>query len=316
MSTQSQPIIPVTMPFDGSRNYGNDHGRNYHHDIIASVERQGLSTTSAVDRQAQSTLASLERQGMSTNSTIIGGDRDIISKVSEGDKDLLAAINREGVATAFSINSQANNQSTRDHANMIETRQAVERNSDKVSTQSAAQSIAELLAIQNTATATQLGVQNTSTATQLGVQNTATSIGNIVRDSYASTAATIAGLSVQAERINGLNVVESKNIQVNQGRDLGAIQLLAAQNFSTLQLQASESKGFLTNHVTSTSNEGVLKTVESMNKVMEKLAECCCENKLLHKDTQQLISANEASSLRTALAQAQQEALIAKLTSK
>lgn len=305
MSTQTQPIIPVTMPYDGMRNYGPDNGHNYHHDIIAAIDRQGLSTTS----------------------TIIGGDRDIVSKVTEGDKDLLAAINREGVASTASINTQANNQAIRSHADRVETRQAIERNADNTNTQAAAQSIAELLAIQNTATTTQLGVQNTATATQLGVQSTATAtqlgvqntssaLGNIIRDSTSSMAAMNAGLSVQAERINGLNVVESKNIQVNQGRDLGAIQLLAAQNFSTLQLQASETKGFLTNHVTTTSNQGVLKTVESMNKVMEKLAECCCENKLLHKDTQQLIASNEASSLRTALAQAQQEVLIAKLTAK
>jgi hypothetical protein len=244
-------------------------------------------------------------KGCLSTAAIIGGDRDIVSKVTEGDKDLLAAINREGVATTSNINTQATNQATRAHADRVDTRQAVERNADNINTQSTAQSIAEILAIQNTATATQLAVQNTSSA-----------LGNIVRDSTSSMAAMNAGLSVQAERISGLNVVESKNIQVNQGRDLGAIQLLAAQNFSTLQLQASETKGFLTNHVTTTSNEGVLKTVESMNKVMEKLAECCCENKLLHKDTQQLIASNEASTLRTALAQAQQEVLIAKLTAK
>lgn len=292
MSTQSQPIIPITMPYnDGMRNYGNDH-HNTHH-ILAAVDRQGLST----------------------QSTIIGGDRDIISKVTEGDKDLLAAINRESAFNTANINNQAQYQATGAQASRVETRQAIERNADNATTQATAQSIAELLAIQNTATATQLGVQNTSTATQLGVQNTSTSVTNAIRDSTASMAAIIAGLSVQAERINGLNVVESKNIQVNQGRDLGASNLLAAQNFSTLQLQASESKGFLTNHITHTSSEGVLKTVESMNKVMEKLAECCCENKLLHKDTQQLIATNEASALRASVAQAQQDLLLAKLSS-
>jgi hypothetical protein len=280
------------MPYDGMRNYGGDH-HNRNHDVLASIERHGLSTSSAV----------------------IGGDRDIVSKVTEGDKDLLAAINRESSSNASNINSQANNQATRAHADRVETRQAVERNADNSTTQATAQSIAELLAIQNTSTATQLAVQNTSTATQLGVQNTSSNIGNTIRDSTALMSSLISGLSVQAERINGLNVVESKNIQVNQGRDLGASQLLAAQNFGALQLQASESRGFLTNHISVTSSDGVLKTVESINKVMEKIAECCCENKILHKDTQQLFAANEVSSLRSALVQAQQEAILAKISS-
>lgn len=305
MSTQSQPIIPVTMSYEGMshRGYGSDH-RNTH-EITSSVEHHGLANQSA----------------------IIGGNRDIVSKVTEGDKDLLAAINREAGFNTTNINNQAQYAALGAHADRVETRQAIERNADNTNTQATAQSIAELLAIQNTATATQLGiqttatatqlgVQNTSTATQLGVQNTATAITNAIRDANFVTASGLSALSVQAERINGLNVVESKNIQVNQGRDLGASNLLAAQNFSTLQLQASESKGYLANHITATSSEGVLKTVESMNKVMEKLCECCCENKLLHKDTQQLIATNESNALRAAVTQAQQDLLLSKLSNR
>jgi hypothetical protein len=286
----------------GHRGYGNDH-RNVH-EITSSIEHHGLANQSQIDRAYQS-----------TQSAIIGGDRDIVTKVTEGDKDLLAAINREAGFNAANINSQAQYAALGAHSDRVETRQAIERNADNTTTQATAQSIAELLAIENTATATQLGVQTTATATQLGVQNTATAITNAIRDSNFSTASTLSALSIQAERINGLNVVESKNIQVNQGRDLGASNLLAAQNFSTLQLQASESKGYLTNHITATSSEGILKTVEGMNKVMEKLAECCCENKLLHKDTQQLIATNETNALRAAVTQAQQDLLLSKLSS-
>lgn len=281
MSTQTQPIIPITLPYD-------------------SMSRR--------------------------------------NSASSQHRDILAAINRESAATVASITRQTESQFNMAHANQVETRQAVERTADQtsnhvlrgidhlgeqtareasqLSTQASANSIAGLLATQNTATATQLGVQNTATATQLGVQNTASSIINSVRDASSASAALLSALSVQAERINGLQTVESKNIQVNQGRDLGAVQLLAAQNFAALQLQTSEQRGHLTNHITATSDAGILRTTESMNKILEKLCECCCENKIMQKETQQLISANEASSLRSALAAAQQDALLARLSDR
>jgi len=264
-----------------------------------------------------------------------------------GHQRILSEISRESANIVSNINSQATNEATREHASQVETRQSIERNADQIQAQAQANSIAEILTTQNTSTATQLGVQNTATVTQLGTQTTATATqlgvqntstvtqlgtqtaataiqlavqntsavtGNAIRDASFATSASLSALSVQAERINGLNVIESKNIQVNQGRDLGAMQLLAAQNFGTLQLQASESKGFLTNHITATSDNVILKSAESETKILEKIAECCCENKMLHRDTQQVISSSEASALRTELAKAQQEALIARLT--
>lgn len=256
MSTQTQPIIPVTIP------YGNDTRDREHHD--------------------------------------------------SAHRDILTAVNRDTQSVAASVNTQANNEASRQSLAHAEIRQSQNRNSDSLSTQLSSANVSELLAIQNTSTANLLGVQNSSTATQLAVQNTATNISNAIRDSSQQNANFISQLSLQSEKIGSAGVVESKNIQVNQGRDLGALQLQASQNFGTLQLQACENKLCFISEIKNSSKE----SAESICKVMQKLAECCCENKILHKDTQQMFIANEAAVLRTALAQAQQDALLAKISAK
>jgi hypothetical protein len=102
-------------------------------------------------------------------------------------------------------------------------------------------------------------------------------------------------------------------------------QLQAAENFGKNQLQAAEYKAYLENHITKTSADGILKTVEVGQKVLEKIGECCCENKMAHRDTQNIVIQNsnnnqnaiqqgETNRLLQALADSRQDALIARLS--
>lgn len=317
MQTQTQPVIPVTMQ------YGDSYGRNGHHDnhheyhhIEREVHRSGDQTKRDVNDNGTRIIASLERQ--------------------------------------------ANADQAQTRASQIETKQALERNADytnnsieRTSTQGllATQntSTAGLLATQNTATAGLLATQNTATATQLAVQNTATAGLTAVTNAYnqlsalasVNQSATVQGqnaLSVQSEKnaaATQLSVVTQaqsillgqKDREVKASDQHGSAKLQASEYKASSDLQAANYKAHLENLITKTAAEGLLKTCETSAKILEKIAECCCENKLAHNATQLLViqngTANQTAILNTmqsttnsqlqqALAAANQETLFAK----
>lgn len=81
-------------------------------------------------------------------------------------------------------------------------------------------------------------------------------------------------------------------------------------------LQSANYKAYIENHITKTAADSILKTSESTSKLMDKIAECCCENRLMGAQTQQLIintsNSSQTAQLQQALAAAQQETLLAK----
>ena len=116
-----------------------------------------------------------------------------------------------------------------------------------------------------------------------------------------------------------------KDVLLQAANNKASLELQASQYKSSIELQAANNKSYLENHITKTSADGILKTVETTSKIMEKIAECCCENRLAHATTQQIVIQNsnnnqnaiqqgENNRLQQALAQSQQEALIARFS--
>ncbi len=328
--SQAQPILPVTMPYGDNAGYGNkyygefrhlDNGlRHLEHDIHRSsndIRRDVQHGAESVDKDVLQSAESIRRD-------VQHGTEVLRSDLSQDTASIVASVNAQAVADAAAI-----------RASVIETRQAIERNADYVNGNIYNTSTQGLLATQNTATATQLGIQNTSTATQLGVSQSAAAtqlgIQQTAADTQSHISDTKSGLhdalslaSSQAERIAG----ESRAIAYNQTQliltDNKEIAIAQARDLGHIQLQAADYKAYLQNHITATAAEGVLKTVESTAKIMEKLAECCCENKMSHSATQNIVIQNannnqqafqqgENNRLQQALAAAQQDALVARL---
>jgi hypothetical protein len=290
--------------------YGNDNGRNDHG--FNNVEREIFRATDSVKRD----------------------------------------VNNNSANVIASVNAQANADQAQTRQSQVEIRQSIERNADYINNNVQRASTDGLMATQNTSTATQLGVQNTSTATQLGIQTNSNIIQNSIAAGLAQ-AERIAGESrglmythnqhvssehksmqlqelhsraevkLQASDNKGsieLQASDNKGLIVLQASENKAsIELQAANNKAFLEMQAANHKAFLENLITKTAAEGLLKTVESTSKLMDKIAECCCESKLGFATTQQLIvqsgSNSQVASLQQALANANQEALLARFTS-
>ena len=214
-----------------------------------------------------------------------------------------------------------------------------------------------LLATQNAATAVQLGVQQTSTDIKTGQASILASISSTLMNGMNLSSSNFQALAVQNEKntatIAAAVLTQSqaallgqKDREVNASNQFGSVQLLAQQNFQSSQLaqardtaasqlqaaqynksaelQASMYKGYLENHITKTSSDTILAGFKNTAEILEKLCECCCENKMAHASTQAVVvqsgannSANiqqgQYNSLTQQLAQANQDSLLAKI---
>ena len=83
-----------------------------------------------------------------------------------------------------------------------------------------------------------------------------------------------------------------KEILLQNEKNTRDIMLQACHNKASLELQACENKAHLENQINITSANGILKTVESTALILNKLCECCCENKMMHNDSQKIIIQN------------------------
>lgn len=316
----------------GAVQHSTDHVR-------ADVQRGDYQTQGAIQHATDHVRGDINRTADHTQDDVKNGTAFIRSDVS----DVLAA-----------VNSHASFNQGLSHASSIEARQAVERNADKASLDSnrnadyinsniSSTSTAGLLATQAASVQGLLATQQSSVATALGIQNTSsdlkTQILDTRRDISGILQSNFAALGVQSEK-NAAEVVQQvltqaqsvllgqKDAEVNASNNRAALALQASENKYNLSLQASENskdiqlqnanyKAYLENHITKTAADGILKTSETGCKIMEKLAECCCENKIAIAATQQLIistsNAAQTAQLQSALQSAQNDALLAKI---
>ncbi len=364
-STTTVPVsMPVVFDSwrdqRGYGGYGNDSGREYR--MVQEITHDARQNTDALANQAaRDTHHMLSETRRDTDALANQAGRDTHQIVGETRRDtdaIRADVERQAhygsnqaqrgfdhILTSVGATAAADQAATR--SGIVESRQAVERNADQLATAVATTGTAGVLATQNTSTATQLGVQNTSTATQLGVQTAATATQGIIRDTAYQTTLGTAEVKGLLYGQTQMSLAESKVAQVAAARDFGMIQTTQARDYGGLQTslakdlgemklqaanyhgeaerRAAEHKGYLENHITKTACDGVLKTVEVGAKILEKIAECCCENKMAHATTQGIVitntntvtsavAATQVSQLQAQLQQAQQEALLARLT--
>jgi hypothetical protein len=320
---QSQPVIPVTMQYDN--NNGLNHG---FHNIEREVHRTSDHIKHDINKTGDNVIAQLDRQANADQ-----------AQTRSSQIETRQAVERN----ADYLNNTINDTATR---GLLATQ--------NTSTQG-------LLATQNTSTQGLLATQNTATATQLAVQNTTSDLNKLVQNN-ASQNERIAG-ETRSILYNQMQILltENKSMQLQEAQTKAAIQLQTAQlksdmerhaanyrssielqasnnkgsielqasnNKASLELQASQYKAYLENHITKTSADGILKTVETSAKILEKIAECCCENKLAHANSQQIIiqnslsnqnnilnnlQSNNTNQLQQALNAANQEALLARI---
>jgi hypothetical protein len=311
--SQSQPVIPVTMQYGES---SSRLGHELHH-IEREVYRTGDSVRNEVSRSKD----------------------QIRDDVRDGTSVLRSDLANDTASIVANLVAQANADQAQTRSSQIEARQAVERNADKILADSNRNSDYVNNAIQQTSVATALAVQNTSSDTKSQILDTR-------RDITAILTANFAAIGVQAEKNAALTnqivltqaqavLLGQKDAEVNasnnrallalQAADYKAASSLQASEYTKdIQLQASTYKAYLENHITKTSSDGLLKTAETTAKIMEKLAECCCENKMAHASTQNIVMQNgnnnqaaiqqgQVNQLTQALAAAQNEALMAKI---
>jgi hypothetical protein len=325
--SQSQPVIPVTMQ------YGNDGNSSYLHNGIHNIERE-------MHRGSEHLVSDQTRSTQFLN-----------AEIQRGVASLTADVSRTSAQVLADLNSGANADQAQTRSSQIETRQAVERNADKVSfdgnrnsdkASSDANRNADKASLDANRNADYINgnVQATSTAGLLATQNTASDLKSVVtdvrRDLSATLAANFAALGVQSEKnaalISSTVLTQSqavllgqKDREVKAAEQFGSVRLQAAEYKGSSDLQASQYKAYLENHITKTAADGLLKTAETTAKIMEKLAECCCENRLAHASTQNVVMQNgtnnqasiqqgQMNQLTQALAAAQQEALVARIT--
>jgi hypothetical protein len=270
--------------------------------------------------------------------------------VNRGNDAIKQDINQSQRDAVALINSQSVADQSQTRASQIETRQAVERNADYLNNNINNSSTQGLLANQNASTQGLLANQLASTQGLLATQTTATATQLAVQNTSADQKNAIGVVSAQSERIAGETrgilynqtqtiLTDNKVIQLQQLESKASIQLQASDNKSLLGLQASENraqlglqaseykassdlqasmyKAYLENHITKTASDGILKSVELNAKLMEKIAECCCESKMGFGVTQQLIvqtaQNSQSAGLQQALHTAQNEALVARI---
>jgi hypothetical protein len=321
--------------------------------IKNDIHRSGEHTQADVQRSAYQTQDAIHGSTDQIRGDVQSGTSFIRSDLNADTANVIATLNAQAnadqaqtrasqIETRQSVERNADKTSTDANRNADKASLDANRNSDYTNASVAATSTAGLLATQNTSTQGLLATQQSSVATALAVQNTSsdlkTQITDTRRDISGILQSNFAALGVQSEKNAALVsqqvltqaqavLLGQKDSEVNASNNRAALALQASENKYNLSLQASDNskdiqlqaanyKGFLENHITKTAADSILKTSESTSKLMDKIAECCCENRLMGAQTQQLIistsNANQTSQLQSALASAQQETLLAK----
>jgi hypothetical protein len=316
--SQSQPVIPVTMQYGGG--YGGGYGGNHHelHHIEREVHRSG----DQIKRDVNESKDYLGTQATQNTNWVRGDISDSKDKITDDVKD--------GTANVIALlNAQANADQAQTRSSQIETRQAVERNADKCSSDANRNAdkasldanrnadyinnnvkdaeIAGILATQQSAVATALAVQNTSSAI-------VDHIDGGRRDITSLLGAGFAALGVQNEKnaafANQMVLTQAQSVllgqkeaEVNASNNRAMLALQSADYKAASSLQASEyhkdsqllaQQNFQATQLQAAnySSLSLLKTTESTAAILAKLAECCCENRLAHASSQAIIMQN------------------------
>lgn len=289
MASQAQPIIPVTMP------YGGGYAANQ---LQQDIYTDGNNTRDRVVDASHRLQHELHSDGNHTRAKV-EHDSDEIRDNQRWDTEF----------TRRDIRNAQDADAANTTAATIALRAAVDRNIDYLANQAE---------VNSTKAATD------ATRVELTTMNTASDIKTGQTNNQNLTTAALNGLGVQiATSVGGIHqsiitqaqamLLGQKDREVNAANQLGAIQLLAQQNFQATQLAQAKDTAAIQ-----------LQAAGYNSKVMEKLAECCCENKMAHAATQSVVvqsgSNNSASiqqgqynSMTQQLFQVQQELLLAKL---
>ena len=303
--SQTQQVLPITYGF----NSGFNNNNYLMHDIYSVGGR--------VNREINSAERSLGRE------------------INNGTSSIRSDLNNDTANIISQINAQQNANYSNIRASEIESRQAIERNSDNITNNVYSASTRGLLATHNTSIQTLLAIQNTSTQALLATQSAATATQLGIYNNSNNIRTAIGNMSAQNERIAGeyrdivyrqtdtiLN--NTRALQVSQLESKAALQLQSSESKAALQLQAAEYNAYLGNHITKTAADGILKTSETSARILEKLIECCCESRDRHSASQGIIIQNsiniqnavqnvENNRLQQALAAAQQETLLVRI---
>lgn len=334
--SQSQPVIPVTMQYGGG-GYG---GQGQYHHLENEIHRTGDHIKNDIIRTSEHTQADIQRGAYQTQGDVhqakdyLGTQATQNTNWVRGDisdsKDKITDDVRDGTANVIAnVAAQANADQSQTRASQIETRQAVERNADKILADSNRNSdytngniqnasVSGLLATQNTAVQGLLQTQQVGVATALAVQNTSSDIKSQVldtrRDITGILAANFSALGVQNEKNAALTnqviltqaqsiLLGQKDSEVNAANHRAAIQLQSADYKAASSLQASENtrdlqllaqQNFQASQLQASnySAAGLLKTAETTAQIMAKLAECCCESRMGFASTQSIVMQN------------------------
>ena len=349
MNQQSQPIIPVTMPYGGGSGYAtaqicNDVNRSTDHvraEIHRSTDRVDSDLHRSTDRISGDVLRSTDR----VSGEVHRSTDQVRDDVHAGTSVIRSDLANDTATIIANLQAQAFADQAQTRSSQIESRQAVERGNDYITKQAQDNIVSGLLATQSSSTQGLLATQNSMVASLTAI-----------KDAAIASSLGFAAMQVQSEKLNsGTNqivytqsqaqLLGQKDREVNASNQLGAIQLLAQQNFQASQLQAAKDtsilqlqaceynksaelqastyKSYLENYITKTSSDTVLAGFKNTAEILEKLCECCCEQKAMHAATQNIVvqngNANNSSiqqgyvnTLQQSLAAAQQEALLAK----
>ncbi len=332
---QYQPVIPLTLSY-GANNYSGYGYDGYdRHDRYDGYGGHGGHGGHGGRYRYSGIREDLWHGFNKIKGNIHGSSNSLHNSIRLGTSVLRSDLHNNTAFITSRIISQANANALAINSSEIETRQSLQRQSNytnnninresfnnRLATYQAAS--ANQLAIQQTAFANQLAIQQTAMANQLAMQQSAFFTRRRIEKSGRQLSKSINRMTVRANEIASENrmiaynqtrliLQGNKQIKISQGRDLGAI-----------QLQAANYKGYLQNHITKTAADGVLKTVQTTSEIMKKIIECCCANNMGHGTTQNIIIQNtnsnqqsfqqgENNRLQQALSNAQQNALLSKI---
>ena len=341
MASQTQPIIPVTMPIGGG--YGGGYGNNGYssHQLQHEIHADGQQTRNRVIDSSYDLLA----DGQQTRNKVVdtgyrlqheinsdgNHTRDHVQHDTDEIRDNQrwdAEFTRRDIRNAQDAGSAATTAAT------IALRAAVDRNVDYLSNQAE---------VNSTKAATD------ATRVELTTMDMASDIKSAQTNNQNLTSAAFGGLGVQlATNVGGIHqaiisqsqsvLLGQKDREVKASDQLGAIQLLAQQNFQATQLAQAKDTASIQLQAAGYNKSAELQACNYFSKlevgglqntaeILKKLCECCCEFKSNIAATQSIVvqsGANNSANVQQGqinshtqqLVQAQQEALFAKLSAK
>lgn len=329
--SQSQPVIPVTMQYGG----GHALGHELHH-----IERDVHRTGDHIQRE----INNAERNTIATINALANADQ---AQTRSSQIESRQAIERNADQLASEGNRNADFTNAGVNRNSDFTNASVNRNADYTNAAIQSTSTQGLLATENTSTATQLGVQNTSSAIQSSIaasnsqaERIAGETRNILNtqiqlmllDSKTNALQLASSLSLSTGKILAQGSATqlqasdyTKDIQLLAQQNFQATQLAQAKDTASLQLQAAQYNKSAELQAATYFGKLEVSALTNTAKIMEKLCECCCETKQNFAATQAIIMQNgtnnqasiqqgQMNQLTQALAAAQQEALVARIT--